>query len=166
MGEQSKHPVDGVLALDPVAMAGILTATGPATLPDGTQVTGANVVQLTEQKAYDQFTDPSVRKQFLQVVAHAMFAQLIAGGGSPRQLLTGLGQAVGEGHLRLWSAHPGEQARLETLPIAGVLPSTPGPYAQLVLNNAAGGRLDYYLGRTVTYTAAACTPAGARRPSR
>ena len=160
---QSKHPVDGVLALDPVAMAGILTATGPATLPDGTQVSGANVVQLTEQKAYDQFTDPSVRKQFLQVVAHAMFAQLIAGGGSPRQLLTGLGQAVGAGHLRLWSAHPAEQARLETLPIAGVLTSTPGPYAQLVLNNAAGGKLDYYLGRTLTYSAAACT--GTKRTS-
>ena len=154
---QSKHPVDGVLALDPVAMAGILTATGPATLPDGTEVTGANVVQLTEQKAYDQFTDPSVRKEFLQLVAHAMFTQLITGGGSPKALLTGLGSAVGGGHLRLWSAHPAEQAQLATLPISGELTMTPGPYAQLVLNNAAGGKLDYYLDRTLTYTAAPCT---------
>ena len=76
---------------------------------------------------------------------------------APRQLLTGLGHAVGAGHLRLWSAQPAEQARLATLPISGVLTSTPGPYAQLVVNNAAGGKLDYYLGRTLTYTAAACT---------
>jgi hypothetical protein len=154
---QSKHPVDGVLALDPVAMASILTATGPATLPDGTQVTGADVVQLTEQKAYDKFTDPSVRKQFLQLVAHAMFTQLTSGAVGPRALLTGLGQAVGTGHLRLWSAHPDEQVRLATLPVSGVLSSAPGPYAQLVLNNAAGGKLDYYLDRSLTYTAAACT---------
>ena len=154
---QSKHPVDGVLALDPVAMAGILAATGPATLPDGTHVTGTDVVQLTEQKAYDHFTDPSVRKQFLQLVAHAMFDQLMTGGGSPKALLTGLGSAVGAGHLRLWSAHPAEQTRLATLPVAGELISTPGPYAQLVVNNAAGGKLDYYLGRALTYTASPCT---------
>ena len=86
-----------------------------------------------------------------------MFAQLMTGGGSPKALLTGLGSAVGAGHLRLWSAHPAEQARLATLPIAGELTSTPGPYAQLVVNNAAGGKLDYYLGRTLTYTAGPCT---------
>ncbi|BEP12778.1 hypothetical protein acdb102_10890 [Acidothermaceae bacterium B102] len=154
---QSKHPVDGVLALDPVAMAGILDATGPATLSDGTRVTGANVVQLTEQRAYDQFTDPQVRKQFLQLVAHAVVGQLMTGGGSPKALLTGLGSAVGARHLRLWSAHADEQARLATLPIAGELTSTPGPYAQLVVNNAAGGKLDYYLGRSLTYTAGPCT---------
>jgi Protein of unknown function (DUF4012) len=160
--KQSRHKVDGVLALDPVAMAGILNATGPATLADGTEVTGADVVALTEQKAYDQFADVNVRKQFLQQVAHAMFAQLIGGGGSATSLLSGLGSAVGQGHLRLWSAHPAEQSRLATLPISGVLTSTPGPYAQLVVNNAAGGKLDYYLGRSLTYEAAPCTSSSRR----
>ncbi len=154
--KQSHQHVDGVIALDPVAMAGILDATGPATLADGSKVSGADVVQLTEDKAYEAFTDSAVRKQYLQQVAHAMFAQLIAGGGSAKSLLTGLGSAVGTGHLQVWSAHPDEQARLTGLPIAGVLAETPGPYAQLVVNNAAGGKLDYYLGRELTYTAAAC----------
>jgi Protein of unknown function (DUF4012) len=154
---QSHQHVDGVLALDPVAMAGILDATGPATLPDKTPVTGADVVQLTEQKAYDTFTDPAVRKQFLQLVAHAMFAQLVTGAGSPAALLKGLGSAVGSAHLQLWSAHPGEQAMLATLPISGVLTETPGPYAELVVNNAAGGKLDYYLGRSLSYVAQPCT---------
>ncbi len=157
---QSHHPVDGVLALDPVAMAGILNATGPATLPGGQQVSGADVVALTEQKAYDRFTDPSVRKQYLQVVAHAMFTRLINGGGSPAALVSGLGSAVGAHHLQLWSAHTAEQARLETLPISGVLTETPGPYAQLVVNNAAGGKLDYYLHRSLSYTAGACSATG------
>ena len=159
---QSHQHVDGVLALDPVAMAGILAATGPATLPDGSLVTGADVVQLTEQKAYDTFTDASVRKEFLQQVAHAMFAQLVTGGGSPKALLSGLGSAVGAGHLQLWSDHLAEQSVLATLPISGVLNETPGPYAQLVVNNAAGGKLDYYLGRSLTYSADPCTSSGVR----
>jgi hypothetical protein len=155
--KQSRHPVDGVLALDPVAMAGILSATGPATLLDGSKVDAADVVELTEEKAYDTFADSNKRKQFLQQVARAMFTQLITGGGDAKALVTGLGSAVGAGHLQLWSAHPAEQAQLATLPISGELTETPGPYARLVVNNAAGGKLDYYLGRSVSYTAAACT---------
>ena len=155
--KQSHQHVDGVIALDPVAMAGILGATGPATLADGSKVDAADVVELTEQKAYDDFTDSNKRKQYLQQVAHAMFAQLITGGGSAKALVTGLGSAVGAGHLQLWSAHADEQAQLATLPISGVLSETPGPYAQLVVNNAAGGKLDYYLGRSLTYAASPCT---------
>lgn len=154
--KQAHQPVDGVLALDPVAMAGILGATGPASLADGTKVDAGNVVELTEEKAYDTFADSSKRKQFLQQVAHAMFARLVTGGGSAKALVSGLGSAVGAGHLQLWSAHPAEQAQLATLPISGVLTETAGPYAQLVVNNAAGGKLDYYLGRGLSYTGAAC----------
>lgn len=157
---QSHHPVDGVLALDPVAMAGILDATGPATLPGGGTVSGAQVVELTEQKAYDRFTEPSVRKQYLQVVAHAMLTRLISGGGSPKALLSGLGTAAGQRHVQLWSAHADEEALLATLPISGELTEAPGPYAQLVVNNAAGGKLDYYLGRRLTYTGGVCSSAG------
>ncbi|MDX6202213.1 MAG: hypothetical protein QOJ83_1713 [Frankiales bacterium] len=155
--KQSHQHVDGVLALDPVAMSAILDATGPASLADGSKVSGSDVVELTEEKAYDTFTDPTVRKEYLQQVAHAMFAQLISGGGSAKSLVTGLGHAVGTAHLLLWSAHPAEQAQLATLPISGVLTETPGPYAQLVVNNAAGGKLDYYLGRSLSYTASPCT---------
>jgi hypothetical protein len=155
--KQSGHRVDGVLALDPVAMSGILAATGPATLADGSKVDASDVVELTEEKAYDTFADSSKRKQFLQQVARAMFARLVTGGGDAKALVTGLGSAVGAGHLQLWSAHPAEQSQLATLPISGVLAETPGPYAQLVVNNAAGGKLDYYLGRSLSYTASACT---------
>jgi hypothetical protein len=160
---QSHQTVDGVLALDPVAMAAILDATGPAVLPDGSTVSGADVVQLTEQKAYDTFTVPSVRKQYLQQVAHAMFARLVTGSGDAKTLVNELGASVGSGHVQLWSAHPQEQALLATLPIAGALSRAPGPYAQLVVNNAAGGKLDYYLGRRVAYAAGPCT--GATRTS-
>ncbi|MDX6227430.1 MAG: hypothetical protein QOI76_820 [Frankiales bacterium] len=155
--KQSHQHVDGVLALDPVAMSAILDATGPATLADGSKVSGSDVIELTEEKAYDTFTDPAVRKQFLQEVAHAMFAQLIGGRGSAQSLVSGLGTAVGTSHLQLWSAHPTEQAKLATLPISGVLTEAPGPYAELVVNNAAGGKLDYYLGRSLSYAAAPCT---------
>jgi hypothetical protein len=154
---QSHQAVDGVIGLDPVAMADLLGATGPATLSSGGTVTSADVVRLTEQQAYDSFSNSTVRKEYLQQVAKAILGAVVAGGGSPTGLLSALGTAVGSGHLRLWSAHPAEQTKLATLPISGLLGSTPGPYAQLVVNNAAGGKLDYYLGRSLTYTAGACT---------
>src|SRR5581483_2039894 len=42
-------------------------------------------------------------------------------------------------------------------PIAGEIPETPGPFAALFVDNAAGTKLDYYLDRSLTYTAPSCS---------
>ena len=68
--QQSGTTVDGVIAIDPVALSFILGAVGPVTMPDGETVTKDNVVELTESTAYTRFADDNnARKQYLQDVA-------------------------------------------------------------------------------------------------
>jgi hypothetical protein len=42
-------------------------------------------------------------------------------------------------------------------PLAGILPETTAPFASLSVDNASGSKLDYYLDRSLTYTAGSCS---------
>lgn len=56
----------------------------------------------------------------------------------------------------MWSASPTEQQLLEETPLAHVIPDDPAPYAQVVVNNLAGNKMDYYLKRAIEYAADGC----------
>jgi len=155
--------LDGAIATDPVALSHLLAATGPVRLPSGEAITASNVVRLTESTSYSRFAnDNSARKAYLQVVAKASLDRVLLAPAS-RSLLGALGKSAGEGRLLMFSAHPAEQALLAGTPLAGVLPITPRPFAEVVVNNAGGNKLDYYLGSNITHTLGACH--SGRRPS-
>jgi len=148
--------LDGAMATDPVALSHLLAATGPARLPSGEGITAGNVVRLTESTSYSRFAnDNNARKAYLQAVAKASLARVLSAPAS-RSLLGALMKSAGEGRLLMFSAHPAEQALLAGTSLVGVLPITPRPFAEVVVNNAGGNKLDYYLGRDVTYTLGTC----------
>ncbi|WP_235674729.1 DUF4012 domain-containing protein [Mycolicibacterium pulveris] len=155
--EQSGMTVDGVIAIDPVALSYILGAVGPVTMPDGERITQDNVVELTESTAYSRFpTDQVARKQYLQDIASEVVTKATGEVKSPRKLLEALGKAASEGRIAVWSASPEEQALLEETPLAHVIPDDPAPYAQVVVNNLGGNKMDYYLTRQIEYAADGC----------
>ncbi len=149
--------VDGVVAIDPVALSYILGAVGSVTLPDGEIVTRENVVELTESMAYTRFpTDQIARKNYLQDISNAVVEKMTAGVDSPRKLLDALGRAVSERRIAVWSAFPAEQELLEKTPLAHSVPDDSAPYAEIVINNLAGNKMDYYLEREIEYVADGC----------
>ncbi|PQE00642.1 hypothetical protein CYL16_12920 [Mycobacterium sp. EPG1] len=155
--ERTGMTVDGVIAIDPVALSYILGAVGPVTMPDGEVVSRDNVVELTESTAYKRFpTDQPARKRYLQDIANAVVTQMTGTVKSPRQLLDALGKAVSERRIAVWSAVPEEQALLEETPLAHVLPDDSAPYAGVVINNLGGNKLDYYLKTQIEYAADKC----------
>lgn len=157
--EQSTDRLDGVLAIDPVALSYILGAVGAVTLPDGEVVTKDNVVELTESTAYIRFpneTDQLARKKYLQDIASLVVKKMTGHVESPQALFDALGKAVSERRISLWSASPEEQSVLEQTPIAHVIPDDPAPYAEVVVNNLGGNKLDYYLRREIEYAADGC----------
>lgn len=155
--ERSGTTVDGVIALDPVALSYILGAVGPVTMPDGEEITKENVVELTESTVYSRFpTDQVARKQYLQDVASEVVEKVTGDVQSPRLLLDALGRAVSESRIAVWSAKPDEQSLLERTPLAHVLPADAAPYAAVVVNNLGGNKLDYYLRREIEYAADDC----------
>lgn len=149
--------VDGVIAIDPVALSYILGAIGPVTMPDGETVSSENVVELTESTAYLRYpTDQVARKQYLQNIAGAVVTKMTGQVGSPAQLLDALGKAVGERRIAVWSAVAEDQELLEETPLAHVLPDDAAPFAGVVINNLGGNKLDYYLKTQIEYAADEC----------
>lgn len=155
--QQTGMKVDGVIAIDPVVLSYILAATGPVVMPDGETVTDNNVVELTESTLYSRFpTDQAARKQYLQDIATEVVKKLTKPVESPRKLLEALGRAVSQRRISVWSSSPNEQQLLEQTPLAHVIPDDPAPYAEVVINNLGGNKIDYYLDRQIEYAADGC----------
>ncbi|WP_246227734.1 DUF4012 domain-containing protein [Mycolicibacterium helvum] len=155
--QQTGMNVDGVISIDPIALSYILGATGAITLPDGEMVTKDNVVELTESTVYSRFpTDQAARKRYLQEIATEVVKKITKPVESPRKLLNALGRAVSERRIAVWTSSPTDQELLEETPLAHVIPDDPAPYAEVVVNNLGGNKMDYYLDRQIEYVADGC----------
>ena len=162
--KQFGQRLDGVIATDPVAMGYLLAVTGPATLTTGERVTSENAVELTLRDVYARFPGNNTRRDlFLQQIARAVFEKVLSGQGDPVEVVDALSKAVDERRLLVYSASAREQADLSRTSIAGVVHRGDGPYVGLVINNAAGSKMDYYLARSLIYAQGPCT--GARQQS-
>lgn len=149
--------VDGVIAMDPVALSYILAATGSVTLPDGEVISKDNVVELTESTAYVRFADNNLaRKQYLQDIASAVVGKMTGKVESPGGVLDALGKAAAARRIAVWSAIPADQKILEETTLAYAIPDDRAPYAEVVINNLGGSKMDYYLRRKISYAADSC----------
>ncbi|MBY6412261.1 DUF4012 domain-containing protein [Rhodococcus sp. BP-252] len=156
--EQTGESLDGAIATDPIALSYLLGATGPVRLADGEEITADNVVEVTLSSSYARFGDDQLaRKMYLQEIAAAVVTKMTSGVAPTRALIDALGRAGSEGRIAVWSADASAQEILAGSAIGHALPDDPAPYAGVVVNNAGGNKLDYYLTRDITYTAEACT---------
>ena len=159
---ESGAKIDGVITVDPIVLSYVLGATGPVTLSDGEVINEENVVDLTMSTAYERFPmdprtgDTNARKEYLQGIASAVIKKMTGPITAPRKLLDALGKAASERRIAVWSASPAEQKLLEETPLAHIVPNDSAPYAQVIVNNLAGGKLDYYLRREIEYAADGC----------
>jgi hypothetical protein len=156
--------LDGVVATDPVALSYLLGVAGPVTLQDGTRITAGNAVATVEQQAYARFDGNGPRKHWLLHLSRSVFNAVSVRHLDRRALLDALGRGVDEHRLLAYSAHPQEENELATTPLAGLLASGDRPFVALVVDNAGGNKLDYYLHRRVDYALAPCR-AGVRQSS-
>jgi cell division protein FtsB len=155
--QQSGMVVDGVVAIDPIALSYILGATGPIVMPDGETVTENNVVELTESTVYNRYpTDQKARKQYLVDIATEVVKKITKPVESPRKLIDALGRAASERRIAVWSSSPADQKLLEQTPLAHEVPDDPAPFAAIVINNLGGNKMDYYLNRQIEYVADGC----------
>ncbi|WP_248239866.1 DUF4012 domain-containing protein [Microbacterium kunmingense] len=160
--ERGGEQVDGVIAIDPVALSYLLGATGPVTLPTGDVLTAENAVPLLLNEVYFRYEDPADQDAFFAAAAASVFSALTAGGTDPAALVDALTRAGDERRLLLWSAREDEQALLAGTTLAGPLPETDGDVARfgVYLNDGTGSKMDYYVTATPTLTWDACVRGG------
>lgn len=161
--------VDGVLSIDPGALAHVLAATGPVDLggrglPRVHALTAQNVVSTLLNGVYLDVPDPDGQDAFFAAAAAAVFGAVVSGQGDATSTVAALATAAGEGRLMLWSAHPAEQALLAGTVLGGALRGVRGdsPVVGVYLNDAIPAKMGYYLRSDVTAVPTGCTPDGDR----
>ena len=163
-----KHvPIDGVLAIDPVALSYLLTGTSPIDVGHGIALTSNNITEVLLSRAYALFpknTDAPARDVFLDAATGKAFAAVTTSTATARSTLKGLTRAAAEHRLLLWSAHASEQKDLASTEVAGQLPDSdaPAPVIGVYRNDATGGKLGYYATGSAGVTSGSCDSAGRR----
>ncbi|MEO6714056.1 MAG: DUF4012 domain-containing protein [Mycobacteriales bacterium] len=146
--------IDGSIAVDPVVLAEILKATGPASAPDGESISADTIVSVSEQQIYARYpaiAQDAIRNRLQLTIARALYERLVAPVSHDVGLLPQLGAAAAGGHVRIASNHAAEADVLARTSVGGVLPAAEGAYLQVALNNAGGTKLDYYLQPSIRY---------------
>lgn len=162
------QPVDGVLAVDPVVVADLLSATGRTVTADGVELGGDSLLDVLLREVYLEYGDPKAGDAFYAQVATAAFAVLRDASTDPqaaRAAVSVVQRAVGDRRVAIWSGLPDEQARIGATGLGGAFltgdAATPtGSLGQAVgvfLDDATAGKLDYDLDATVSVTMIGCT---------
>lgn len=149
-------PIDGVLQLDPFALAALLELTGPIQIDGYPQrLTAANAARVLLRDQYLEFSDRSVRADFLGEAGRVGFETLLeAPLPSPRRAADALHGPARDGRILFWSFHDGEHELFEQIGVHGALPSpTTGDFLSVRHQNNANNKIDIFLSRTVRYEA-------------
>jgi hypothetical protein len=148
-----------VVAIDVPTIAAILDATGPAKLPDGTELTSRNAQEQLLVKAYENVPDTregqAERRKRLREAADAVVSRLLDGKAGTVPLAGALSRMAAGRHLMLWSDDADEQERLERSGAAGAVRAGSGDLAMVTVHNFGGGKfegnkLDYYARREMS----------------
>jgi len=156
--------LDGVIAMDPVALGRLTAATGPIQIERLDVAVGSdNAVPVLLHDSYLRFGDDSERQnRYLAGVTRGFWDTLAAGEVDFAALATGAGEAVSAGHLKIYSQDERTQSGIRALDAdGGVLQE--GRNAQLVYhNNFAANKVDYFLKRRIETTVRLDERGGAR----
>jgi hypothetical protein len=146
--------VDGVIAVDPAAFAGLLRLTGPVTVaPWPEPLTDKNAEQIL---LFDQYVKLKEEKRvtFLGDVAEAVAARLLTRNIDPRAAAKALTPALLGHHLMLNSATSTEQSLLERIGASGRMRvDEHEDFLAITNQNASGSKVDWFLHRAYRYAA-------------
>jgi hypothetical protein len=156
--ERTGETVDGVIAIDPVALSYILRATGPIDAGSGLTLTSENATDVLLSGVYASFPNPDDQDAFFSSAMSQIFGALVGGSADGTALIDAFSDGVGENRIHLWSSDTDEQAIIATTPLAGVVPTSSGQTTAfgVYFNDATGGKMDYYLSSGIGIASAVC----------
>jgi hypothetical protein len=147
--------VDGVVTIDPRAVAALLQLTGPISVPNlAFPLSAANAEQFLLHDQYSNFTSNGARIDFLGDTIDALVDRMrTATLPPPARIAQILGPVVREGRIAMHSTRPAEQRLFALTGADGALPAVDGDFAGLVTQNASGNKIDMFQRRALHYKA-------------
>jgi hypothetical protein len=156
--ERTGQTVDGVLAVDPVALGYILRATGPVEAGSGITLTADNATDVLLSGVYNTIEGPDKQDSFFAGVTSQIFGAVTSGAADTAELMTALSLGASENRIHLWSADSAEQEKISSTSIAGAVPKSTDANTAfgVYFNDATGGKMDYYLSGGIGIASAVC----------
>ena len=152
---------DGVISIDPIALARILGATGPITLPSGDVIDSSNAVRLLVNEIYFRYQSPEeipLTDAFFAAAAQGILDSVKSGGFDIKLMASAVMDSINTGSIMAWSAKPEEQVLLDGNRLQGVLPATNEPDTVLgvYFRDISASKIDYYLETGTQLTSSIC----------
>lgn len=152
--------IDGVLSADPLALARMLSATGPIELSTGDVLTEDNAVDLLLREAYERWGTQETKfgaDAFFASVAEQVFSKIASGDFDAQKMIVALGESIETGSLLFYSADDEVQQIVEPLKVSGILPATNDEQTTVgvYFRDESGSKIDYYMDSAVA-VAASC----------
>ena len=144
--------LDGVLQLDPYALAAVLRLTGPVTVDGWPEpITADNAAEVLLYRQYENAQDPD-RPDFLEDTTRRAFDRFTEGVlPSPPEVAEALAPALRERRVQLHAFDPAHQAYLARLGATADLPTPTGDALGLAMHSASSTKLDWFLRRSIAY---------------
>ncbi|HWH34425.1 MAG TPA: DUF4012 domain-containing protein [Acidimicrobiales bacterium] len=152
--------VDGVISLDPLAIAALLELTGPVAVAEWPEpIDSTNAADILLRQQYLRLADEAFsnldRVDFLDSLVAAVFERIELGVlPPPARLVRTLGPLVDQGRIQIHSRVPAEQSFIERIGADGALPPATADALALVTNNSVGNKIDIFLQRSLSYRVA------------
>lgn len=153
--------IDGVVSIDPLALAQILRATGPVTLATGDVLTSDNAVSLLVNEAYfryPEFEQTSLVDDFFASASASILDKVIAGDFDIKTMFESVNESIAQGSLLVWSNDADDQAALDGTRVQGVLPTTndEATVMGVYYRDTSSSKMDYYLQTSTQTLSNAC----------
>ena len=143
----SGEQLDGVLAMDPLALSTLMQGTGPIQV--GRKIIPAEVMdELLLVRSYTDFRDQESQNDFLARVVKAFWKELSEAPEEPEGIIKGFGEAIEQQHLKFYLKDETEQLALTELEAAGSYTSAGEMVQMLFTNNYSTNKVDYFLKRS------------------
>jgi hypothetical protein len=146
--------IDGVLVVDPYALAALLRFTGPQHIAGlSEELTAQNAAQVLLQGQYQEFQGThEERKDALSEAGRVVFEKLTTGSlPAPKALADTLSGVVHEKHLGFYSFDPPAERFITEVGAAMAFPRPDGSdLLAVTTQNSANNKVDDYLHRTIT----------------
>ncbi|MFT4213313.1 MAG: DUF4012 domain-containing protein [Microbacterium sp.] len=151
--------IDGVISIDPLALARVLVATGPITVGDVT-IDSSNAVDILLSDVYewwDAYTDYGAlaTDAFFASTAAQVFDKVASGDFDLKDMAWAVSESVQQGSIMAWMADAEVQSLLEDSGrLAGILPTSNDEQTTLgvYFRDVSASKIDYYMDTAVDAT--------------
>jgi len=152
--------VNGVISLDPSAMAGFLKILGPINahakgLKHPVRITEANVTPFLAHDEFIDFKSNTLRIAFVEGLLKQVWHELTSRSLPPANTIAkALAPAIRNHDLMMYSKNPSVEGFFEAIHTAGQSwAPVSGDFLGVVTQNAAGNKIDWYVRRKIAYDA-------------